>query len=58
MHHIAGLARSRYLYEGLPKKQQQALTRYLEQYYGIFMGNHRGNAAKLLMMYIFLCTTG
>lgn len=47
MHHIAGLARSRYLYEGLPKKQQQALTRYLEQYYGIFMGNHRGNAAKL-----------
>ena len=47
LHHVAGLARSRYLYEGLSDKEGQVLTRYLEQYYGIFMGNHRGNAAKL-----------
>jgi hypothetical protein len=46
-HHIVGLARARYLYEGLNPTEQQALTRYFQQYYGFFMGNHRGNAARL-----------
>ena len=47
VHHIQGLHDSSFLYDGLTKKKKTELTQYIEKTYGLFMGNHQGNAAFL-----------
>jgi hypothetical protein len=46
-HHIAGLAETDYLFKGRSKEEQQRIIQFMEDTYGIFLGNHQGNAAQL-----------
>ena len=46
-HHIAPLASTDYLFKGRSREEQQRIIQFMEDAYGIFLGNHQGNAAQL-----------
>ena len=46
-HHMAGLAETDYLFKGRSKEEQQKIIQFMEDTYGIFLGNHQGNSAQL-----------
>ena len=46
-HHIAPLGSTDYLFKGRSREEQQRIIQFMEDTYGIFLGNHQGNAAQL-----------